>query len=116
MNEFEKIKQNLPKTEILRKRKEINEVFEKGHIWNGKYLKCLYIKSNHRKVGFIVSKRHGNAVRRNHAKRMMREIYRKNRQAADIMKILILPKDNMSSGNLKELETDFIRFCQCIKS
>jgi ribonuclease P protein component len=115
-NVLQCIDQKLPKAEILRKKTDFNEVFEKGSIWNGIFIKFIYINSNHRMVGFIVSKRFGNAVKRNRAKRLLREAYRKNRYAIGSIKVVLLPKDRFKKVSLKELEDEFKRFGQCIES
>jgi len=113
MNESEIFDQRLPKTEILRKRTEFNEVFEKGSIWNGKFMKCLFMESNRRTVGFVVSRRFGNAVKRNRIKRLMREVYRKNRHFIGAFKIIIMPKDRFVQVPNEELEKEFNRFIVC---
>jgi len=110
MSEPEELNQRLPKTEIIRKKTDFKEVFEKGSVWNGKYIKCLYVESNRRTVGFVVSRRYGNAVMRIRAKRLMREIFRKKRQGIGSYKIVIMPQKKLDHAPFTELEADFYRF------
>lgn len=110
MSDSEGLDQRLPKKEILRKRTELKEVFEKGSIWSGSYMKCLFVESNLRTVGFVVSRRFGNAVRRNRAKRLLREIFRKRRNVIGSFKIVIMPKKQLDRAPFNELEKDFDRF------
>lgn len=115
MNRLEQIDCRFPKAEILRKKKDFDEVFEKGRIWNGRYIKCLFVRSNRRMVGFLISGRFGNAVRRNRARRLMREVYRKNRHSLGLYKIVIILKSCQQKLYLQELEIEFNKFSLCIK-
>jgi len=69
----------LCKNEILRGRNSFNNVFKNGILIPGKYSSILFVKSNERKVGFAVSKKVKKAVFRNRQKRLLREIYRLNK-------------------------------------
>jgi len=75
---------SFPKKERLCKKKEFDLVFSKGKAFYFSFLKAqyLFIKSDKPeiKVAFTVpSKKHKKAVDRNYLKRIMREIYRKNK-------------------------------------
>jgi len=69
----------LPKNEILRGRANFNNVFKNGEWISGKYSSVLYVESDSRKIGFVVSKNIKKAVIRNRQKRLLREIYRLNK-------------------------------------
>jgi len=116
MSEVERTDQRLPKSEIIRKKTDFNEVFEKGRVWNGKILKCLYTKSNRRMVGFVVSRRFGNAVARNRAKRLLREAYRKNRIRMGDFLIVIMPKNAFKNIRSPEVESEFEQFIPQVRS
>jgi ribonuclease P protein component len=64
--------------ERLRAQKEINQLFREGAAYHGKLVVLILRqpKEGPRKVLFVASRRVGNAVRRNRAKRVMREAYR----------------------------------------
>jgi ribonuclease P protein component len=115
MNDGVRIDQRLPKAEILRKTSDFNEVFEKGRPWNGKFVKCLFVKSNRRLVGFVVSKRFGNAVKRNRLKRLMREVYRRNRYRIGSYKMVLMPRPHQGRLLLANLEGEFQKLCACLK-
>jgi|WetSurMetagenome_2_1015567.scaffolds.fasta_scaffold1613594_1 ribonuclease P protein component len=114
MNDIRLPDEKLPKAEVLRKKTDFNEVFEKGRSWNGKILKCLYAKSNRRMVGFVVSRRYGNAVQRNRAKRLMREAYRKNRHGISGFFVVLMPRDGLRKAKGQDVESEFRRFLSCV--
>jgi len=110
MNDSVEFNQRLPKQEILRKKTEFKEIFEKGSIWSGDYMKCHFVESNQRTVGFVVSRRYGNAVTRNRAKRLLREVFRKKRYGIGAFRIIIMPKSQMERATFDKLEKEFDRF------
>jgi len=69
------------KQERIKKKKEFEKVFQEGKvIKNGKVV--LYVMPNGldvSRLGLVVSKKVGNAVRRNRVKRLLREVYRLNK-------------------------------------
>jgi len=72
---------NLPKDEILRGRETFDQVFERGEKLTGKNVSIFYCQAESRKIGFVVSKRVKKAVNRNRYKRLLREIYRLNKDS-----------------------------------
>lgn len=61
----------------LRRKKDYQLVFAKGKSFSNRYV-VFYIMEGTSKYGFIASKKVGNAVQRNRAKRLMREVIRRN--------------------------------------
>ena len=77
----------------LKRESDFNKVFSKGKRVYLKTLAMLYIKSDQLKIGYSVSKKHGNAVKRNKIKRLLRASARV--VFSDLKKnyrIVILPK------------------------
>lgn len=60
----------------LKRESDFNKVFSKGKRVYLKSLVMLYIKSDEIKIGYSVSKKHGNAVKRNRIKRLLRAAVR----------------------------------------
>lgn len=103
----------LPRKEIIKKSPDFQRVLQQGVRWEGKIIKCFYIKADTRKVGFIVPKRLGNAVYRNRIKRLMREVYRHHKYDVEKHWVLIMAKRTGKYPRLKEIENEF---CQFIKT
>ena len=62
----------------LKKSKDFDKVFKNGQKAFGKNLRIIYLKQAEIKVGYCVSKKHGNSVQRNRIKRLLREAFREN--------------------------------------
>ena len=98
----------LRKNEILRGRIGFNNVFENGKWLSGKYCSVLYVKSDSRKIGFVVSNRIKRAVFRNRQKRLLREIFRLNKNSfPESFHIILLAKG--ITDNFSLLEQDVLK-------
>lgn len=68
----------MKKLKTLKKNYEFKNVLTKGKFYKGKYI-TIYIKKNNKYeniIGIAISKKIGNAVKRNRLKRVIRESYR----------------------------------------
>jgi len=77
----------------LKRKSDFDKLFSKGKKGFSKSLTMLYFPSNDFKIGYSVSKKHGNAVKRNKIKRLLRASARV--AFSDLKKnyrIVILPK------------------------
>ena len=66
------------KKDVLRKKKDFNVIYKKGRSIGDKYV-VLFLKKNnldYNRKSFLASKKVGNAVARNRARRLMKESYR----------------------------------------
>ncbi|MEG0391130.1 MAG: ribonuclease P protein component [Anaerovoracaceae bacterium] len=66
------------KPEVLRGNKDFSAVYKKGKSVGGKYVVIFYKKNNltYNRTAFLASKKVGNAVARNRARRLMKESIR----------------------------------------
>jgi len=96
------------KAEHLTLKKEFERVFNEGKIFKNDKV-VLYVIPNdlqNSRLGLVVSKKVGNAVRRNRAKRLLREAYRLNKYLLTThVDIIAIPRHPFSS-DLKLSDVD----------
>ena len=127
----EMLNQKYPRREKLKQKKEIDLLFTKGKWLTSGSLRIISIdldkkpadefSINNQKVGVSVSKKYfKKAVDRNRIKRLLREIYRKNKVLFlehfgknSISMIFWVSKEHPK--DLKTLEENFIHLCQSKK-
>ncbi|MDD4199844.1 MAG: ribonuclease P protein component [Eubacteriales bacterium] len=66
------------KKDILRKKEDFSAIYKKGKSVPERYIVFFYRKNNllYNRIAFLASKKVGNSVQRNRAKRLMKESYR----------------------------------------
>ena len=88
------------KAEHLTLKKEFEKVFHEGKTFKDANI-VLYVTGNglqYSRLGLVVSKKVGNAVRRNRAKRLLREVYRLNKHSLrPHVDIIAIPRHPFSS-------------------
>ena len=109
------LSQKLPKECIMKKNDAFREVIEKGRVWRGKWITIFFMKSDKAAVGFSVPKKFGKAVARNRAKRLMREVYRKNRHVLSSHRMVWIPKEDGGTLKYRNLETDIQQYIKLLK-
>ena len=72
----------MEKENKIKKRKQFNYIFGHGEAIHSKTITLVFTKSKNKtyKIGFSASKKVGNSVTRNRARRRMREAARKNEE------------------------------------
>lgn len=104
------VRKKLPKHEIVKSNDTFREIIQSGCRWHENHMTIYYKPSEFRQVGFAVSKRLGNAVVRNKAKRRMRELYRDRRQELGNMQIVMMAKKGLHSAGFQTLKSEWDHF------
>lgn len=95
----------------IKKRRDFLDLREIGKKISTKFF-IVYFKKNINEninLGITVSKKHGNAVKRNYLRRVIRAIFIKNvNEIPDKLKIEMIPKKKDIKSSFKQLEEDFL--------
>jgi ribonuclease P protein component len=94
--------------ERIRRRAEFQQVYERGTRVQSRYC-TLFILPNERTVGRLgiaATRKLGGAVERNRAKRLIREVFRRNKitQGLDVV---VVPRRELLDASLTVLEADY---------
>jgi len=107
------VSDKMNKTIMLKKNYEFKNILTKGKYYGGKYIE-IFIKENHLNInmlGVAVSKKVGNAVTRNHIKRLIKENYRlleRDINSGYSLVILWKKKVNTENASFKNIKDDMI--------
>ena len=92
----------------LRRRAEFTEVYDRGMRLRGRFMTCFALPNglNGPRLGIAASRKIGNAVMRNRAKRRVRELFRANTPLKSI-DIVFVPRRELVSAAWSDLEADY---------
>ena len=96
------------RSERIRRRADFQQVYDHGLRVRGRY-STLFILANSRDVGRLgiaATRKLGGAVVRNRAKRLIREIFRRNKIASGF-DVVVVPKRELLDASLTVLEADY---------
>ena len=101
----------LSKKKILRGFNTFNRIFKEGKSYRGKKIIFFVRKSSYQRIGFVVGKKVGNAVKRNRFRRLLKEEFRKNKKLfAGDEEILFVVKQTCKDLTIQEIKADFHTF------
>jgi len=90
---------------------EFQRVFDTGQRMRGRFLTLLVAASpaSGPRLGIIASKKLGDSVRRNRAKRLIREIFRRCQPAPELggVDIVVIPRTELFDAAYPSLEDDY---------
>lgn len=96
----------------INKKKDYNNIYQKGKKIPGKYMVVFMItgEGEHSRFGIVASKKVGNAVNRNRAKRRLRTvIYRNMSNVKDRMDVVIIARPAINEVSWEELNKEYMR-------
>ena len=96
------------RNERIRRRVEFQHVYEHGVRIHGRY-SMLFVAANNLSVGRLgiaATRKLGGAVERNRAKRLIREVFRRNKIAPGF-DVVVVPKRALLDASLVVLEADY---------
>ena len=110
--------QTLNKSDRILSRASFREVYEDGRKISSRYF-VAFVNPNpgqSSRIGITATKRVGNSVQRNRTRRLLREVFRKNKwRVPPGVDIVINVKSGLVDAGYLELEDDFLAFLERIK-
>lgn len=99
------------KRNVLRKKTDFQSIYHKGKSVGDRYI-VLFYKRNHlsyNRTGFLASKKVGNSVKRNRARRLMKESYRHIENELPIgYDFIIIARNTISGKKCAEVEKSLV--------
>ena len=98
----------LRSAERVRRHADFQRVYEHGAKLHGRYSTIFVLPNTHGvgRLGIAATKKLGGAVQRNRAKRLIREIFRRNKIAPGL-DVVVVPRRELLEASLTTLETDY---------
>lgn len=95
------------KKEVLRNQKNFNDVYKKGSSKGSRYMVVLYRKNGleYTRIAFLASKKVGNSVERNRARRLMKESCRSvSKEIEEGFDIIFVARNTIKKCKKKDVE------------
>ena len=94
--------------ERIRRLTELKHVYEQGTRVHGRYSTIFVLPNNQPfgRLGIAATKKLGGAVQRNRAKRLIREIFRRNKIASGF-DVVVVPRRELLQASLSAIEADY---------
>jgi ribonuclease P protein component len=96
------------RNERIRRRADFERAYAEGERARGRFLTVVVRPTDLpvARLGIAASKKLGGAVRRNRAKRLLREVFRRNKPAPGY-DIVVIPRPELLDAELSSLEADY---------
>jgi ribonuclease P protein component len=106
------IKYNFSKKNRLSLNQDFDKVFKNGEHKTCNFFKLIIYKNNlpYSRIGLKIGKKIKSSVERNRIKRIMREIFRKNKHKfSENIDIIVIPYKNITLTNYEEINKNFLK-------
>ncbi len=107
--------EKFPKTDRILKRDVFRRVYEQGRKLQARYFTAFVLPNagERARLGITTTRKIGNSVERNRARRLVREAFRKNKWLVPRgVDIVINVKRPLIEAGYRDLESDFIAFLE----
>jgi ribonuclease P protein component len=100
--------ERLTRAERVRRRPEFQQAFERGLRSHGRHLTLVLAPNTigTGRLGIVASRKLGGAIARNRAKRIVRNVFRRNKIARGL-DIVVIPRPSLVTATLAEVEADY---------
>ena len=97
------------KARRVRRRDEFQRVFDSGYRVSSRYFTLVLAPSATAtaRLGIVASKKLGDAVRRNRAKRLIREVFRHLDRPSTPVDVVVIPRRDLFDAAFTDLDRDF---------
>jgi ribonuclease P protein component len=98
-----------PKSSRLLRKPDFSRVFDKGFRVQARFATLLLNRNDtgHPRLGIVASRKLGDAVRRNRAKRVIREVFRRtDAHASTPMDLVVIPRREILTAAYSDVEAD----------
>ncbi len=101
-------REGLSRDERIRRRADFERAYAEGQRAGGRFLTIVVRRTELpvTRLGVAASKKVGDAVRRNRAKRLLREVFRRNKPAPGY-DIVVIPRRELLDAEFSSLEADY---------
>ncbi len=102
--------QRFSKSQRVRRREEFQRVFDSNYKVSSRYFTFLFApgSSSTPRLGIVASRKLGDAVRRNRAKRLIREVFRRlDPGPGTPIDLVVIPRRELFDAPFADLDRDF---------
>jgi len=105
--------ETFPKSNRILHRAELREVYTKGRKVQAKFFTAFVMDNSlgRTRLGITATRKMGKAVKRNRARRLVREVFRKNKsRIPSSLDIVVNVKSLLADADYQDFEADFLAF------
>jgi ribonuclease P protein component len=95
------------KKEVLRKQSDFSAIYNKGKSVGERYVVLFYRKNNlpYNRFGYLASKKVGNSIKRNRARRLMKESFRQlDKKVIDGRDYIFIARNTIGNTSMEEVK------------